>query len=43
MADLRVNFCGVELKNPITTASGTFGSAMSTANFLTCPSLAASA
>ena len=22
MADLRVNFCGVELKNPITTASG---------------------
>ena len=25
MADLRVNFCGVELKNPITTASGTFG------------------
>lgn len=25
MADLRVNFCGVELKNPITTASGTSG------------------
>ncbi len=25
MADLRVNFCGVQLKNPITTASGTFG------------------
>ena len=25
MADLRVNFCGVELKNPVTTASGTFG------------------
>ena len=25
MADLRVNFCGVELKNPTTTASGTFG------------------
>ena len=25
MADLRVNFCGVELKNPLTTASGTFG------------------
>lgn len=23
--DLRVNLCGVELKNPITTASGTFG------------------
>ena len=23
--DLRVNICGVELKNPITTASGTFG------------------
>ncbi|MGM9629590.1 dihydroorotate dehydrogenase [Butyricicoccus sp.] len=25
MADLRVNFCGVDLKNPVTTASGTFG------------------
>ncbi len=25
MAGLKVNFCGVELKNPITTASGTFG------------------
>lgn len=25
MADLRVNFCGVELKNPVMTASGTFG------------------
>lgn len=25
MADLRVNFCGVEFKNPIVTASGTFG------------------
>ena len=25
MADMRVNFCGVELKNPVTTASGTFG------------------
>lgn len=25
MADLKVNFCGVELKNPVTTASGTFG------------------
>ena len=25
MADLQVNFCGVTLKNPITTASGTFG------------------
>ncbi len=24
-ADLRVNLCGVELKNPVTTASGTFG------------------
>ena len=23
--DMRVNICGVELKNPITTASGTFG------------------
>lgn len=25
MTDLRVNFCGVEFKNPLTTASGTFG------------------
>lgn len=25
MAEMRVNFCGVELKNPVTTASGTFG------------------
>ncbi len=25
MADLSVNFCGVEFKNPIVTASGTFG------------------
>lgn len=25
MADLRVNFCGVELSNPVITASGTYG------------------
>ncbi|BDF68225.1 dihydroorotate dehydrogenase [Oscillospiraceae bacterium] len=25
MADMRVNLCGVELKNPVTVASGTFG------------------
>ena len=25
MADLRVNFCGVVLKNPITPAAGTCG------------------
>ena len=25
MADLRVNLCGFELKNPIIMASGTFG------------------
>ena len=25
MADMRVNFCGVEMKNPIVVASGTFG------------------
>ena len=25
MADMRVNLCGVELKNPVITASGTFG------------------
>ncbi len=43
MADLRVNFCGVELKNPITTASGTFGFGHEYGEFLTCPSLAASA
>ena len=33
MADLRVNFCGVELKNPVTTASGTFGFGHEYANF----------
>ena len=26
MADMRVNIAGVEWKNPVTTASGTFGS-----------------
>ena len=26
MADIKVNICGVELKNPVVTASGTFGS-----------------
>lgn len=43
MADLRVNFCGVELKNPITTASGTFGFGHEYGEFLICLSLAASA
>ena len=31
--DLRVNICGVELKNPITTASGTFGFGHEYGNF----------
>lgn len=28
MSDMRVNLCGVELKNPVITASGTFGYGM---------------
>ena len=39
--DLRVNICGVELKNPITTASGTLALGMNTETFLTCLNLAA--
>ncbi len=34
MADLRVSMCGIEFKNPITTASGTFGSGMEFDEFL---------
>ena len=28
MTDMKINFCGVEFKNPIVTASGTFGFGM---------------
>lgn len=34
MADLRVNIAGVEWKNPVTTASGTFGSGAEFADFV---------
>ncbi len=34
MADLRVNIAGVELKNPVMTASGTFGSGMEYSEFI---------
>ena len=32
MTDMRVNIAGVELKNPVMTASGTFGSGVNTVN-----------
>ena len=28
MSDMRVNLCGITLKNPVITASGTFGYGM---------------
>ena len=34
MADMRVNIAGVEWKNPVTTASGTFGSGAEFADFV---------
>ena len=34
MADMRVNIAGVEWKNPVTTASGTFGSGVEFADFV---------
>ncbi len=34
MADMRVNIAGVEWKNPVTTASGTFGSGMEYGEFV---------
>ena len=34
MADLRTNLCGVTLKNPVMTASGTFGSGMEYGEFV---------
>ena len=34
MADMRVNIAGVEWKNPVTTASGTFGSGAEFAEFV---------
>lgn len=33
MSDLRVNLCGVELKNPVIAASGTFGYGMEYTEF----------
>ena len=32
--NMSVNFCGIEMKNPVTTASGTFGSGMEYADFV---------
>ena len=34
MTDTRVNIAGVELKNPVMTASGTFGSGMEYSEFV---------
>lgn len=34
MPDMRVNICGVELKNPVVTASGTFGSGHEYSDFI---------
>ncbi len=34
MLDMRVNICGVELKNPVVTASGTFGSGHEYSDFI---------
>ena len=34
MADMRINIAGVEWKNPVTTASGTFGSGMEYSEFV---------
>lgn len=34
MTDMRVNICGVELKNPVMTASGTFGSGIEFSDFM---------
>lgn len=39
MADLRVNISGLELKNPVLTASGTFGYGLEFADFLPLESL----
>lgn len=33
MSDMRVNLCGVELKNPVIAASGTFGYGMEYSEF----------
>lgn len=41
MADMRVNIAGVELKNPIMTASGTFGSGMEYSEFVDLSKLGA--
>lgn len=34
MSDMRVNLCGVELKNPVIAASGTFGYGMEYSEFI---------
>ena len=34
MTDTTVNFCGIEMKNPVTTASGTFGSGREFSDFV---------
>lgn len=39
--NMSVNFCGVEMKNPVTTASGTFGSGMEYADFVDLSKLGA--
>ena len=41
MASLKVNFAGVEFQNPITTASGTFGSGMEYSEFVDLSKLGA--
>ena len=38
---MSVNFCGIEMKNPVTTASGTFGSGMEYADFVDLSKLGA--
>lgn len=39
--NMSVNFCGIEMKNPVTTASGTFGSGMEYADFVDLSKLGA--
>lgn len=41
MADLSVNLCGIEFKNPVTTASGTFGSGKEYTDFIDLSQLGA--
>ncbi|MBE5927769.1 MAG: dihydroorotate dehydrogenase [Lachnospiraceae bacterium] len=39
--NMKVNFCGIEMKNPVTTASGTFGSGMEYAEYVDLSKLGA--